>query len=130
MAEGWHNAFASMTGIKRPTIFRFIDELKKDEDISRLKIISCQAGRSPPAKKPKVIQRNRALKNAVLQYQERIEAEKVKQTEQANKTDDSDDEDDIQEEDNGIQELRGNSEREDWLKGPEFVLLKAVAHNL
>lgn len=131
VAEGWHNAFASMTGIKRPSIFRFVDELKKDEDISRSKMILCQAGENPPPQKPKVIQRNNALKTAVINYQQQIEAEKRKQTEEANKTDDSDDEEMIQEnQETGKTWQRNTGSREDWLQSPESVLLKAVAHNV
>lgn len=129
VAEGWHNAFASMTGVKRPSIFRFVDELKKDEDISRSKIILCQAGEAPPPQKPKVIQRNSALKKAVLNYQEQVEAEKLKQAEEANKTDESDDEDMNHGEKNANTWQRNDNPHDKWLNSPEYVLLKAVAHN-
>lgn len=110
VAEGWHNAFASMTGVQRPSVFKFIDSLKKDEDIARVKINSCVTGLPAPPQLRKYKDRTTAIKNSVNEYVTKI----------AEKKDDSDDEND----DNDI---RANVEREKWLKGPEMVLLAAIA---
>jgi len=36
--EGWHNCFTSLINGMHPSIWRFIDALKKEESINRLKI--------------------------------------------------------------------------------------------
>ncbi|CAI6345166.1 unnamed protein product [Macrosiphum euphorbiae] len=36
--EGWHNCFTSILSGKHPSIWRFIEALKKEESINRLKI--------------------------------------------------------------------------------------------
>lgn len=131
VAEGWHHAFSSMNGVKRPTIYRFIDALKKDEDIARAKIVSRQSEHAAAPQKKKAAEQNDAIKNAVLTY--------VKKAELAKEMDDDSDEDEDEDEaeaesiedagDATNQWSRSKSSREKWLKTPEMVLLLAIANN-
>lgn len=125
VAEGWHNAFASMNGVQRPAIFRFIDNIKKDEDLARKKMVAFVAGDDPAPRKRKYIERDAALKNAVLKYKQQIEAEKDEDSEETDGEDES-----LEVEENGGQWLRTKNKSEDWLKSPEMELLTAVAHKV
>jgi len=57
--EGWHNCFTSLINSMHPSIWRFIDALKKEESINRFKIEQYVGGNEPPKKK---IYRDRAAK--------------------------------------------------------------------
>lgn len=49
--EGWHNCFTSILSGKHPSIWRFIEALKKEESINRLKIEQYKSGIEPQKKK-------------------------------------------------------------------------------
>lgn len=102
-------------------MFKFIDNLKLDENISRAKIVSCEAGHEPPKKKAKDAKHENSIKNAVLSYQKAVAAEAEKQKKAAAELD-SDDEQQPQDED--VME-----QRQKWLNSPALQLLKAIAHN-
>lgn len=149
VAEGWNNAFASMNGVKRPTIFKFIDHLKKDESLARAKIIVCLAGTKPTKRDQKYANHDAALKQSVINYindektaKEAAEKAAKEAAEKAAKeaaeadeeiyTDDeiTDDEktDDLEVEDDSEQ-AGWRQARDDWSKSPAMTLLAAVSHN-
>lgn len=55
----WNKGFKSMSGSEWPTIFNFIQNLKKDESIARFNTIKCLAGLPPPSRGPKYVERCR-----------------------------------------------------------------------
>lgn len=55
-----------MTGVQRPTIFKFIDSLLIDESIARAKMLNCDAGQDASKAKKKDIDRDKALKKIVI----------------------------------------------------------------
>lgn len=121
VAEGWHNAFATMTGIQRPTIFKFIDNLLKDEDLMRKKIISCMTGLPAPPPVAKNRQQNEAIKTVLQRYLKDM----------AKKADEEEDEEVYEEHDEG-EEDRGHEvdDRTKWNKSPAKTVLEAVtAHS-
>lgn len=133
VAEGWNSAFSAMNGVKRPTIYRFIDNLKKDQAIARAKIIDCLACKPPPSPKKKYVERDASLKLAVENY---IKAQSAMQkaTEEAQThdevdSDDSDDENDAQRH-QGSSTSEADSPKQLWLKSPAKQLLSAVAFNI
>lgn len=71
----------TMNGIDRPTIWCFIDALKKDEDISRVKMLSCNSGYPAPPQKPKYAQQQAAIKCSVQTYLKAIAEEAQKNVE-------------------------------------------------
>lgn len=134
VAEGWHNAFQTMTGAKRPTIFKFLAGLKKDEDIARAKIIDCNAGKQPKPQKRCNAEQQEATKNAVVKYLEKrdakIAAEKAAaEIENEDGTDSDDDMDGAQQQSSTQQWSRSKTDRSEWLKSPEMMLLNAIAAN-
>lgn len=144
ICEGWHNAHASMTGASRPTVFRFLDSLKKDESITRAKIIDCSAGKLPLKQKRKDADRDAAVKNAVSIYVDRMAAEAKKAEEKAEAEEEDDEMNGEAGADNsdkmiegepeasqagGNQWSRESTQREQWLETPTMELLSAFAHN-
>lgn len=133
MAEGWHNAFATMTGAKRPTIFKFLKGLKKDEDIARAKIIDCNAQKQPKPQKRCNAERDEAIKRAVLKYLEKrdevakIAAEKAADASEVEE--DSDEDMDEEQPQSSTQWSRSKTDRSEWLKTPAMMLLNAIASN-
>ena len=46
--EGWHRAFQCNLSACHPTFWKFVDALKKEEGIIRVKILQCLGGHLPP----------------------------------------------------------------------------------
>lgn len=101
-----------MTGVQRPHIFKFIENLKKDEDISRAKINSCNTGLPSSPKVKKYRDRDFAIKNSIEEYL-RVKAKET------------DDQDEDEEEEDEVEE----DQHKKWLESPEMVLLNAMASN-
>lgn len=116
-----------MTGAKRPNIFRFIDGLKKDEDIARAKMITCNTAQKPKSRKPRDAQQYEAVKNSVLTYLRKSDEATKKAAEKVDEMDDEDSDDEQQQPSN--QWSRSKTEREEWLKCPAMMLLSAIATN-
>lgn len=122
-AEVWNNAFASMSGMKRPTFYKFVDNLKKDESIARCKIIDCLAGKSPDPPKKHIVQRDAALKRVINSY---IESDKkAKEAAIPNETFSSDDEEMTDQPPKKSPE----SDVQMFRKSATMTLLAAVAQN-
>jgi len=45
--EGWHRRFSSLLGAQHPTIWKFIDVLKKEESLTEFQINQYAAGTLP-----------------------------------------------------------------------------------
>lgn len=122
ICEGWHNAIQSMNGVHNPTIWRFIDSLKKDEDITRIKMLSCRSGLPAEPKKRKDAENDAAIKKIILTYVKNIEADIEKESYEG------EDENESNEVDAGAAGGEMESSREKWLKTHEMTLLAAVAN--
>lgn len=126
-----------MTGQKRPTIFKFLKGLKKDEDIARAKIIDCNAGKEPKPQKRCAAEQKEAIKNSVLKYlDKREEAAKLAAKKAAaaaallaDGDSESDDEMDGGQKQSPNQWARSITDRTEWLKSPAMMLLNAIASN-
>lgn len=125
-----------MTGAKRPTIFKFLKGLKKDEDIARGKIIDCNAEKQPKPQKRRNAERDEAVKSAVLKYLEKRDAAAKTAAEKAaaelEDEDDADSDDDMDEDEqpnSPNQWSRSKTDRSEWLKTPVMMLLNAIASN-
>lgn len=122
ICEGWHNAIQSMNGVQNPTIWRFIDSLKKDEDIARVKMISCRSGLPAAPKKRKDAEVDAAIKKVVVTYVKDTEADDEKNAYE--QEEEGEDECDVGEAAGGEEQ----SSREKWLKTREMTLLTAIAN--
>ena len=49
--EGWHRGFTEILGSYHPTIWEFIEGLKKEQSLNELKLEQYVAGQEPPVAK-------------------------------------------------------------------------------
>lgn len=114
-----------MNGVTNPTIWRFIDALKKDEDITRVKMISCRSGLPAPPKKRKDAEYDSAIKNVVLEYVKNTEADAEK-----NKCEEEEEGEENELDEAVAEGAVGDTEssRDKWLKTHEMILLSAIAN--
>lgn len=119
-SEGWHNAFTAMAG-KHQTIFKFIDQIRKEQSLSAGKIAKCEANASPPRSKKKYVERNAAILKAVESF-----TMKMEQNENIFTDDDSDDPNSDEEDDNIRSQRQLDFERRN---NPFLALLNSIALN-
>ena len=65
--EGWHRRFSSLLGGQHPTIWKFIEVLKKEESLTEFQINQYAAGTLPRTNKVSTAVAKR-VKNQVTQY--------------------------------------------------------------
>jgi hypothetical protein len=66
--EGWHNSFSSLLSANHPTIWKFIDALKKEQSLNELKIVQFIAGQAPPLGRRNYRDQAERVMNIVMQY--------------------------------------------------------------
>lgn len=66
--EGWHRRFQSVLGSTRPSVFRCIAALKREQHMVSSKVERLLAGNGPPPAKKCYRDLNRKVKNTVLNY--------------------------------------------------------------
>lgn len=119
-----------MSGSERPTIFKFILNLKKDESIARSNIIKCLAGLAPPPREPKYVKRDAAIKQSIKNYIAAKEAEEeAKKAMENDDADEENDDDNIDLEEDGDSQQSGWKQTQDWSKTPEMILITSISHN-
>jgi hypothetical protein len=69
--EGWHRGFNQLLGSSHPTIWKFIDDLKKEQSLNEMKIEQYIAGQHPPVSRK--VYRNTAqrVEDIVKDYENR-----------------------------------------------------------
>ena len=67
-AEGWHRGFHQLLGAYHPTIWKFIDGLKKEQSFNELKLEQFVAGHQPPKGKKKYQEAANRIKSIVEEY--------------------------------------------------------------
>ena len=53
IAEGWHNGFRSLLGCDNPTMWKFMDALKLEQNVTDVKWADHLNRKSPPQQEPK-----------------------------------------------------------------------------
>jgi hypothetical protein len=66
--EGWHRAFSQLLGASHPTIWRFIDSLKKEQSMNELKLEQFLSGQHPPRARKIYREVARRIKTIVEDY--------------------------------------------------------------
>jgi hypothetical protein len=66
--EGWHNSFSSLINATHPSIWKFINELKKEQNLNEIKIEQYIAGQNPPAGTRIYKDTTEKIKSIVLDY--------------------------------------------------------------
>ena len=72
--EAWHRSFSSHMSCFHPSIWKFLDVLKKEQDLVEVKQAFCTIGRSP-SKRKNHADREKALENLVDNYLSRPKLE-------------------------------------------------------
>ena len=65
---GWHKEFSSLIAVTHPTIWKFIDELKKQQSINDIKIIQYLAGQNPELGRRRYKNLDERILNVVREY--------------------------------------------------------------
>ena len=68
--EGWHRRFQSVLGCSRPSVFRFINAIKREQKMVSLKVERYLAGQNPPSSKKCYRDVNTRLENLANHFDE------------------------------------------------------------
>jgi hypothetical protein len=69
--EGWHNAFNNHLCVNHPTIWRFIDVLKKEQSIVDLRVTNLLSGGTPRPPRKKYADSAQCIENVVNDFESR-----------------------------------------------------------
>ena len=76
--EGWHRGFSQLLGAYHPTIWKFIDGLKKEQSLNELKLEQFNAGQQPPPRKKKYRDVAERIKTLVSEYGKRSNVDYIR----------------------------------------------------
>ena len=68
IAEGWHHGFNSMLSCSNPTIWKFLDCLKSEQDLTDVKITKKMMKLSPEPRAPKWVRYDVQLQKILEAY--------------------------------------------------------------
>ena len=69
--EGWHRKFQSICMCYHPTIWKFINLLKKEQTLNRVDMVQAEAGHPPPAQQHRYVDCNQRIIAIVDDYPNR-----------------------------------------------------------
>lgn len=69
--EGWHRGFSQLLGASHPSIWKFIDGLKKEQSLNEFKVEQYISGQQPPAGRQIYKDTAERIKRIVENYRER-----------------------------------------------------------
>ena len=67
-AEGWHNGFSTMMACSNPTIWKFLECLKKEQALTDVKLTKHMVREAPPARSTKWVKYDERLNNVIETY--------------------------------------------------------------
>lgn len=125
-AEGWNHAIQQMSYCKHPTIYKFIDVIRKDHDFARTRMASCEAGLNAAEPKKEQVKRHGIMRKAVQKYDRDTQEGGHAISETNDSNDDSEDGDDASQ----TRVTRSKSQVESVYQNPFMILLNTIAHNI
>ena len=69
--EGWHHSFPANAGAYHPNFWKFIDILKREQNLTQVNIAQAQAGHQPEPQRRRYLESNQRIKNIVQDYHNR-----------------------------------------------------------
>ena len=69
--EGWHRSFQANVGAYHPNFWKFIDILKREQNLTQVNIAQAQAGHQPEPQRRRYLDSNQRIKNIVQDYHNR-----------------------------------------------------------
>ena len=69
--EGWHRSFQANVGAYHPNFWKFIDILKREQNLTQVNTAQAQAGHQPEPQRRRYLDSNQRIKNIVQDYHNR-----------------------------------------------------------
>jgi hypothetical protein len=69
--EGWHRRFQSLCMASHPTLWKFLDTLKKEQSMNRVEILQAEGGHPPPAQRRRYVDCNQRILTIVDDFPNR-----------------------------------------------------------
>jgi len=69
--EGWHRRFQTLCSSSHPTLWKFLELLKREQSINRIEILQAQGGHPPPAQRRRYVDCNQRILAIVDDYANR-----------------------------------------------------------
>ena len=69
--EGWHHSFQANVGAYHPNFWKFIDILKREQNLTQVNIAQARAGHQPELQLRRYLDSNQRIKNIVQDYHNR-----------------------------------------------------------
>ena len=69
--EGWHRSFQANVGAYHPNFWKFIDILKREQNLTQVNIAQARAGHQPEPQRRRYLDSNQRIKNIVYYYHNR-----------------------------------------------------------
>ena len=66
--EGWHRSFQANVGAYHPNFWKFIDILKREQNLPQVNIAQARAGHQPEPQRRRYLDSNQRIKNIVQDY--------------------------------------------------------------
>ena len=68
VVEGWHRSFQANVGAYYPNFWKFIDILKREQNLTQVIIAQARAGHQPEPQRRRYLDSNQRIKNIVQDY--------------------------------------------------------------
>ena len=69
--EGWHRSFNARVSSYHPTFWKFLDNRKREESLTRVQILHCLRGHAPPPKRRRYVDSSARILRIVDYYPNR-----------------------------------------------------------
>ena len=69
--EGWHRSFNVQVSSYHPTFWKFVDNLKREELLTRVQILHCLGGHAPPPQRWRYVDSSARILRIVDDYPNR-----------------------------------------------------------
>ena len=69
--EGWHRSFEANVGATHPNFWKFMDILKREQNLTQVNTAQARAGHQPDPQRQRYLDSNQRIKNIIQDYHNR-----------------------------------------------------------